>query len=223
MVHATQIEGLGRRLRVGMVGGGRDAFIGAVHRMAMRLDDLIELKAGALSADAERARASGADLMLAEDRVYHDFREMAAREAARPDGIEAVVIVTPNHLHFPVAQAFLEKGIDVICDKPLATTLAEAKELVRLTQKTGLVFAVTLNNTGYPMVRQAREMIEAGEAGADPRRACGLYPGLAHEAYRRRGAEAGGMAHRPSAGGLIGLPRRHRRPCAQPRALRHRA
>jgi len=165
MVHATQIEGLGRRLRVGMVGGGRDAFIGAVHRMAMRLDDLIELKAGALSADAERARASGADLMLAEDRVYHDFREMAAREAARPDGIEAVVIVTPNHLHFPVAQAFLEKGIDVICDKPLATTLAEAKELVRLTQKTGLVFAVTLNNTGYPMVRQAREMIEAGEAG----------------------------------------------------------
>lgn len=166
MVHATQIEGLGRRLRVGMVGGGRDAFIGAVHRMAMRLDDLIELKAGALSANAETARASGADLGLAPDRVYDDYREMAAREAARPDGIEAVVIVTPNHLHFPVAKAFLENGIDVICDKPLATTLAEANELVRLTRKAGLVFAVTLNNTGYPMVRQAREMIEAGEVGS---------------------------------------------------------
>jgi predicted dehydrogenase len=155
----------GGRLRVGMVGGGRNAFIGAVHRMAMRLDDLIELKAGALSADAANARASGADLGLAPDRVYSDFREMAARESLRPDGVEAVVIVTPNHLHYPVAKAFLEAGVDVICDKPLATSLAEAKELVELTRAKGLVFAVTLNNTGYPMVRQAREMIAAGEVG----------------------------------------------------------
>lgn len=155
----------GGRLRVGMVGGGRNAFIGAVHRMAMRLDDLIELKAGALSADASNARASGADLGLAPDRVYADFREIAAREARRPDGVEAVVIVTPNHLHYPVAKAFLKAGVDVICDKPLATSLAEAKELVELTRATGLVFAVTLNNTGYPMVRQAREMIAAGEIG----------------------------------------------------------
>ena len=111
MVHATAIEGLkGGRLRVGMVGGGRNAFIGAVHRMAMRLDDLVELKAGALSADAENARASGADLGLAPDRTYSDYREMAFREAARPDGIEAAVIVTPNHLHFPVAKAFQWKG-----------------------------------------------------------------------------------------------------------------
>jgi predicted dehydrogenase len=166
MVHAAAVDGLkGGRLRVGMIGGGRNAFIGAVHRMAMRLDDLIELKAGALSPDAENARASGADLGLSPDRTYSDYREMAGREAARPDGIEAVVIVTPNHLHFPVAKAFLEAGIDVICDKPLSTTLAEASELVELTCAKGLIFAVTLNNTGYPMVRQAREMIEAGEVG----------------------------------------------------------
>src|SRR5271154_1088752 len=116
MVHATAGQNLGgSRLRVGMVGGGRNAFIGAVHRMAMRLDDVIELKAGALSADPDNARASGVDLGLDPDRVYCDFREMAAREAARPDGIEAVVIVTPNHLHFPVAKAFLEAGIDGLC------------------------------------------------------------------------------------------------------------
>src|SRR5271166_6487422 len=167
MVHAAADQSIeGGRLRVGMVGGGRKAFIGAVHRMAMRLDDLIELKAGALSADPDNARASGADLGLAPDRVYADFRQMAAREAARPDGIEAVVIVTPNHLHYPVAKAFLEKGVDVICDKPLAMNLKEADELVALTRARGLVFAVTLNNTGYPMVRQAREMVEAGELGA---------------------------------------------------------
>jgi predicted dehydrogenase len=166
MVHATADASLhGRRLRVGMVGGGRNAFIGAVHRMAMRLDDLIELKAGALSADPENARLSGADLGLAPDRVYADYREMARREAARADGIEAIVIVTPNHLHHPIAKAFLEAGVDVICDKPLSTTLEEAKELVALTQAKRLVFAVTLNNTGYPMVRQAREMIAAGDLG----------------------------------------------------------
>jgi predicted dehydrogenase len=166
MVHATAGQTVeGRRLRVGMVGGGRNAFIGAVHRMAMRLDDLFDLKAGALSSDAENARASGADLGLAPDRVYSDFREMAARESARPDGVEAVVIVTPNQLHYPVAKAFLGAGVEVICDKPLSTSLTEAKELVELSRATGLVFAVTLNNTVYPMVRQAREMIAAGEIG----------------------------------------------------------
>ncbi|WP_413988201.1 Gfo/Idh/MocA family protein [Labrys okinawensis] len=165
MVYATQDGGGGRKLRVGMVGGGRNAFIGAVHRMALRLDDLIVLTAGALSADPENARLSGVDLGLAPDRAYSDYREMAVREAARPDGIEAVIIVTPNHLHYPVARAFLESGIDVICDKPLSTTLEQARELVALTQEKKLVFAVTLNNTGYPMVRQARQMIQAGELG----------------------------------------------------------
>ena len=148
-----------------MVGGGRGAFIGAVHRFAARLDDLYTLVAGALSADAENARLSGLDLDLAPDRIYASFEDMAQREAARPDGIEAVVIVTPNHLHYPVAKAFLAAGIDVICDKPLSTTMAEAYELIALAKKSGRVFAVTLNNTGYAMVRQAKEMIAGGELG----------------------------------------------------------
>ena len=166
MVHATS-DGVdrGRRLRVGMVGGGRQAFIGAVHRMSLRLDDLIDLRAGALSADPENARLSGADLGLPPDRVYLDYRQMARLEGARPDGIEAVVIVTPNHLHHPVAKTFLDAGIDVICDKPLSNSVAEARELVGLARSRSLVLAVTLNNTGYPMVRQAREMIAAGELG----------------------------------------------------------
>ena len=157
-----------------MVGGGRHAFIGAVHRFAARLDDGYELVAGALSADPENARLSGAELGLAPDRVYASYAEMAAKESARPDGIEAAVIVTPNHLHHPVAKAFLQAGIDVICDKPLSVTVAEADELVALQKSTGLVFAVTLNNTGYAMVRQAREMIASGELGA---------PRVVHAAY----------------------------------------
>ena len=157
--------GAADRLRVGMVGGGRNAFIGAVHRFAMRLDDRIALVAGALSADPENAAASAADLGIAPDRAYADWREMARAEAARPDGIEAVAIVTPNHLHAPVATAFLEAGIDVICDKPLSTTLAEAEALVALAEARGRRFLVTLNNTGYAMVRQAREMVAAGELG----------------------------------------------------------
>ncbi|HEX4767348.1 MAG TPA: Gfo/Idh/MocA family oxidoreductase [Lichenihabitans sp.] len=166
MVHATADGGAaGRRLRYGMVGGGRDAFIGAVHRFAARLDDRFELVAGAPSAQEEKARASGLDLGLADDRIYANYETMAAREATRPDGIEAVVIVTPNHLHHPVAKAFLQAGIDVICDKPLSTTVAEADDLVELVRRSGLVFAVTLNNTGYAMVRQAREMVAAGELG----------------------------------------------------------
>ena len=165
MVHATADRLAGRRVRLGMVGGGRGAFIGAVHRFAARLDDLYELVAGALSADQDNARASGGDLGLPPDRTFASFAEMAEREAARPDGIEAVVIVTPNHLHYPVAKAFLAAGIDVICDKPLSTTMAEAYDLVDLARKSGLVFAVTLNNTGYAMVRQAREMVAAGEIG----------------------------------------------------------
>jgi len=166
MVYATA-DGSGekQRLRYGMVGGGRGAFIGAVHRFAARLDDLYVLAAGALSADAEKARLSGLDLGLPPDRIYADFEEMARREASRPDGIEAVVIATPNHLHFRIAKAFLAAGIDVICDKPLSATMDEAAELVRLVKASGRVFAVTLNNTGYAMVRQARDMIAAGELG----------------------------------------------------------
>ncbi len=165
MVYATAGGPAADRLRVGMVGGGRNAFIGAVHRFAMRLDDRIALVAGALSADPENAAASAAELGIAPERAYADWREMARAEAARPDGIEAVVIVTPNHLHAPVATAFLEAGIDVICDKPLSVTLAEAEALAALADAKRRRFFVTLNNTGYAMVRQAREMVAAGELG----------------------------------------------------------
>ena len=153
------------RIRLGMVGGGQGAFIGAVHRIAARLDDRYVLVAGALSSDPDRAQASGAELGLAPARAYTDFEEMARREARLKDGIEAVAIVTPNHMHFPVASAFLKRGIHVICDKPLTTTLKAARQLAALAAKSGRVFAVTHNYTGYPMVRQAREMVAAGKLG----------------------------------------------------------
>lgn len=148
-----------------MVGGGRDAFIGAVHRIAARLDGEYEFVAGALSADAEKAKASAADLGLDADRAYSDFEAMAKAEAARDDGIDAVAIVTPNHLHYPVAKAFLEAGIHVICDKPLTTTVADSESLVELTKQHDRIFAVTYNYSGTPLVRQARSMIANGELG----------------------------------------------------------
>jgi predicted dehydrogenase len=153
------------RIRLGMVGGGQGAFIGGVHRIASRIDDQYELVAGALSSEPERAKASGLELGLREDRAYGDFEEMARREARLKDGIEAVAIVTPNHMHFPVAKAFLRRGIHVICDKPLTATLREAKKLAELAKSSGAILAVTYNYTGYPMVRQAREMVAAGELG----------------------------------------------------------
>lgn len=153
------------RIRYGMVGGGQGAFIGAVHRMAARLDDRYELVAGALSASPERALASAAEIGLAPDRSYGSFEEMAKAEAARPDGIEAVAIVTPNHMHAPAARAFLEAGIHVICDKPVTTSVAEAEDLAALVRKTGKLFILTHNYTGYPMVRQARAMVANGDLG----------------------------------------------------------
>ncbi|WP_182086861.1 Gfo/Idh/MocA family oxidoreductase [Aureimonas sp. ME7] len=158
-------EGGQGRIRLGMVGGGQGAFIGAVHRIAARLDDRYELVAGALSSDAERARASGAALGLDPERAYASFAEMAEREAARPDGIEAVSIVTPNHMHAPAARAFLQAGIHVICDKPLSVSVAEAEELVALGKTSGRIFALTHNYTGYPMIREARALVAAGELG----------------------------------------------------------
>jgi predicted dehydrogenase len=164
-ISGTSSRRLNRRLRLGMVGGGRGAFIGAVHRIAARLDDRWELVAGALSSDPERARESGADLLLSPDRVYDDFLEMARQEQHLTDAIDAVAIVTPNHAHAPVARAFLDAGIHVICDKPLTTTRREAEQLAKLAEKSGLIFAVTHNYTGYPLVRQARAMVLAGELG----------------------------------------------------------
>jgi predicted dehydrogenase len=157
---------LGRRLRLGMVGGGQGAFIGAVHRIAARLDDRYELVAGALSSDPARARASAAELRIAPERAYASFEEMAQKEAARDDGIDAVAIVTPNHVHHPAAKAFLEAGIHVICDKPMTTTVDDALDLVRTVRRTGLVFGLTHNYTGHPLVREARERVRAGELGA---------------------------------------------------------
>ncbi len=151
------------RIRLGMVGGGRGAFIGAVHRIASRLDDQYELVAGAFSSDAERSAASAADLGVA--RSYGSFAEMAQKEARRKDGIEAVAIVTPNHLHAPVAVEFLKRGIHVICDKPLTATLPEAKKLAKAAEASGVVFALTHNYTGYPMIREARDLIARGVLG----------------------------------------------------------
>ena len=151
------------RIRLGMVGGGRGAFIGAVHRIAARIDDQYELVAGAFSSDPERSAASAADLGVA--RSYGSFAEMAAREARRKDGIEAVAIVTPNHMHAPVALQFLKRGIHVICDKPLTATLPEAKRLAKAAEASGVVFALTHNYTGYPMIRQAKAMVAAGDLG----------------------------------------------------------
>ena len=164
------------RIRLGMVGGGQGAFIGAVHRLAARMDDQYEFVAGALSADAKKARASGAELGLAPDRIYTDFREMAKAEAKRADGIEVVSIVTPNHVHVPAALAFIEAGIHVICDKPLSLNLKEAKQLERaLAKHPHVIFALTHNYSGYPMIRQAKAMVKAGELG-EIRLVQGEYP-----------------------------------------------
>jgi predicted dehydrogenase len=155
-----------RRLRLGMVGGGEGAFIGAVHRIAARLDDQYELVAGALSSDAGRARASAAGLHIAPDRAYGSFAEMAEREAARPDGIDVVAVVTPNHMHAGPVRAFAERGIHVICDKPLAHGLDDALGMADAVRSAGIVFGLTHNYTGYPMVRQAREMVATGGIGS---------------------------------------------------------
>jgi len=152
-----------RRLRAGIVGGGRGAFIGSVHRIAAELDGQAQLVAGAMSSHPEIARASAAAWFL--ERAYTSYDEMAAVEAAAENGIDFVIIATPNHLHYPVAREFLAAGIHVICDKPLALTVAEGEELVRLVEAGTSLFALTHNYTGYPAVRQAREMVRGGQLG----------------------------------------------------------
>lgn len=152
-------------LRLGMVGGGQGAFIGGVHRIAARLDGAFALVAGALSSTPEKSRASGAELGLDPARCYADFRAMAQRESRRKDGIEAVAIVTPNHMHAGPAIEFLKRGIHVICDKPLTATMAEAKKLARVAADSKALFILTHNYTGYPMVRQARAMVARGDLG----------------------------------------------------------
>ena len=157
-----------RKIRMGMVGGGQGAFIGAVHRMAAALDGQIELVCGAFSSDPARSKASGEALFLPPDRVYGSYEAMIRRESELPPDVrmDFVSIVTPNHMHYGPAKAALENGFHVVCDKPLCISMAEALELEGLVQKTGLLFALTHNYTGYPMVKQARAMIRNGDLGA---------------------------------------------------------
>ena len=156
-----------RRLRMGMVGGGPGAFIGDVHRRAACIDGDVELVAGAFASAAARSRRKGRELGLSPGRVYASYADMAAGERARPDGdrIDFVSVVTPNHLHFPVAMAFLEAGFHVVCDKPMTVTVDEARELRRAVRKSGRVFALTHNYTGYPMVKLARDLVRRGDLG----------------------------------------------------------
>ena len=155
-----------RRMRIGMVGGGKDAFIGGVHRIALRLDGNYELVAGSFSSNFDNSKETGKDLGLAEDRIYETYQEMAEKESARSDGIHVVAIVTPNHLHVPIAKIFAEKGMHIICDKPLALSTKEAIELKNIVENKKIIFALTHNYTGYPMVRHARSLIQKNDLGS---------------------------------------------------------
>lgn len=163
----TEEKKMDRKLRMGMVGGGREAFIGAVHRRAAMLDGGVELVAGAFSSTEERSRLSGRDLYLSEERIYGSWPEMIEREAARPAGerLDFVSVVTPNHTHYAIAKACLEAGFHVVCDKPMTTSSADANALIDAVERSGLVFALTHNYSGYPMVKQARHMVQQGLLG----------------------------------------------------------
>ncbi|WP_365939972.1 Gfo/Idh/MocA family oxidoreductase [Thermoflavifilum sp.] len=156
-----------RKLRMGMVGGGQGAFIGAVHRIAARMDGLIDLVCGAFSSDPARSKATGESLFLPADRVYGSFEEMMEREAQLPEGerMDFVSIVTPNHLHFAPARAALERGFHVVLDKPMTFNLQEAEQLAALVQRTGLLLCLTHTYTGYPMVKEARQIVASGRLG----------------------------------------------------------
>ena len=218
-----RVRARGRCIRLGMVGGGEGAFIGAVHRMAARLDDHFELVAGALSASPEKAARSTLALGLDPARSYDDFAIMAQAESARPDGIEAVAIVTPNHMHGPAIRAFLDAGIHVICDKPLTTTLDEARDLAAQVRRSGLVFVLTHNYTGYPLVRQARAMVREGALGDIRLVQVEYAQDWLTESTEGRRQQTGGMAHGPGPFRRGRLHRRHRNACLQSRRLRHRA
>ena len=168
---------MSRKIRYGMVGGGRGAFIGAVHRIAAAMDQQIELVCGAFSSDPERSKASGADLFLPPERCYGTFEEMIKTEARLPEGerMDFLAIVTPNHMHFPPARMALENGFHVLSDKPATFNLAQAKKLQELVRKTGLLYGLTHNYTGYPLVKEARDMVRAGKLG-DVRKVVVEYP-----------------------------------------------
>ena len=159
------ISALGRRLRLAVVGGGPGSFIGAMHRQSARLDDRYEIVTGVLSSDPERARSAASELGMDPNRIYSNVQEMLDAESSRADGVDAVAIMTPNDSHFEYSLAALEHGVDVICDKPMTNTLEEAEALHKKVEETGLVFCLTHNYTGYPMVRQAKAMVLDGQLG----------------------------------------------------------
>ena len=195
-----------RRLRYGMVGGGEGAFIGAVHRHALALDHRYAFTAGALSSTPEKARRSGAALGLAEDRTYPTWEAMLEAELARPAGerIDLVVIVTPNHVHYPVAKAFAEAGIHVVSDKPLVHTSAQAAELVAIAERTGIVFAVTYNYTGYPMVKEARRYVQEGRLGRLRKVVVGYHQGWLATKLEASGAKQAEWRTDPARSGAAG-------------------
>jgi predicted dehydrogenase len=156
---------LNRKLRMGLVGGGRDSFIGKVHSIAACLDNRATVVAGALSSDPAKSKASAPDYDIAPDRAYGSYQVMLTAEAKRPDKVDFVSVTTPNHTHFEIAKAAAEAGFNVVCDKPMTFDLAQAEELAKVVQKSGVVFAVTHNYTGHPLVRQARHMVRSGELG----------------------------------------------------------
>jgi predicted dehydrogenase len=156
---------MSQKIKLGMVGGGQGAFIGAVHRIASRIDDRYELVAGAFSSNPEKSIASGKELGINEDRNYSNYEEMVEQESIREDKIDVVAIVTPNHMHHPISMSFMNKGFNIICDKPLAMNLKECEELVQTRKENDVIFALTHNYTGYPMIRQARAMCDQGDLG----------------------------------------------------------
>ena len=197
---------MSRKIRMGMVGGGRGAFIGAVHRMAAALDGQIELVCGAFSSNPEKSKASGEDLFLSPDRVYGSYAEMIEAEKKLPEGerMDFVSIVTPNHVHFPPAKMALENGFHVVCDKPLAFNMEEALALEKLVKETGLIFALTHNYTGYPMVKHAKDMIKNGELGKI-RKVVVEYPqGWLATRVEETGSKQAGWRTDPSKSGIAG-------------------
>ncbi len=193
-----------RRVRMGMVGGGPGAFIGPVHRMGAELDGQIELVAGALSQDSGKSRQAAKIYGIDEDRAYADFRQMMERERGRPDAIDFVTIVTPNHLHLPVARAAMEHGFHVMSDKPAAVNLAEALELQSVVEATGLLYGLTHTYTGYPLVREARRIVASGALG-QIRRALVVYSqGWLSEQVEATGQKQASWRSDPAKSGMGG-------------------
>ena len=210
-----------RLLRWGMIGGGEGAFIGAVHRMAARLDGRYQLVAGVFSSDAEKCKRSALALGVDAARAYPTVEAMIAAEAKRPDGVEVVSVVTPNHMHYPQSAAFLDAGIDVICDKPLTTNLADAEKLVKLAASKQRLLGVTFNYTGYPMIRHAKQLVADGLHRQAARGTGRVSAGLAGDRAGEDRPEAGELAHRSQAGRRR-RARRHRFARLPAGRIRHR-